>query len=166
MALNVAIYLELFNIDYPSLHSVCLSANYIIANKEWLRLLLSQIFHADDFHLYYNMVSFSIKGRTLERRFGPVYFLCLLFIFTISCSLTLVGLETIAANFLGNSLLLDRCAVGFSGVIFALKVLTTHYLPSGTNYLFGTIPITSKYIYWVELIIISLVTPNASFAGM
>jgi len=53
----------------------------------------------------------------------------------------------------------------FIGVLFALKVLTTHHLPSGTVYLFNTIPVPSKYAYWVELVSISLMTPNVSFAG-
>ena len=38
-------------------------------------------------------------------------------------------------------------------------------MPSGTIYEFGAIPVPSKYAYWAELIAISLVTPNASFAG-
>jgi rhomboid domain-containing protein 1 len=53
----------------------------------------------------------------------------------------------------------------FTGVIFALKVLTTHYSPPGLHYALGFIPVPSKYIYWVELGIIQLIYPNASFTG-
>lgn len=53
----------------------------------------------------------------------------------------------------------------FSGVIFALKVLTTHYTPAGTHYALGFIPVPSKYIYWAELGLIQLIYPNASFTG-
>ena len=53
----------------------------------------------------------------------------------------------------------------FAGVIFALKVLTTHYSPSGLHYALGFIPVPSKYIYWVELGLIQLIYPNASFTG-
>ena len=51
-----------------------------------------------------------------------------------------------------------------SGVIFALKVLTTHYDRSGQHYFMGT-PIGSKYIVWAELLYIQMISPNASFVG-
>lgn len=183
--LNVIVYLDLVEyFYYPSMMSVCLSASSILYKRQWLRLLLSPFYHGDDFHLYYNMSSFSIKGRTLEKRFGSGYFLFLLIVFTISCGLVYVGIEYAAYTLLSssryssstsifdsflnhrNDAYLDACAIGFSGVIFALKVLTTHYLPSGTVYaLNGTIPMPSKYVYWIELITISLISPNVSFAG-
>ncbi len=50
------------------------------------------------------------------------------------------------------------------GVIFALKVLTTHYDMSQVSHLMG-IPIGSKYAVWAELILIQLISPNASFVG-
>ncbi len=56
--------------------------------------------------------------------------------------------------------------MNFLGVIFALKVLTTHNLPNGTVYMFNTIPIPSKYAYWAELVAIQLLTPNVSFIGI
>ena len=148
-----------------SLEYVCISAYGIIHSKQWIRLVLSQFFHADDWHLYYNMSSFAVKGRSLEQRHGSVYFLALIALFSVSCSCVLVALELLASRALDETKYLHTCAVGFSAVIFALKVLTTHDLPAGTNYIFGTIPVPSKYIYWVELVIISFVTPNASFAG-
>lgn len=166
IALNVIVYLELFELDFPSLGNVCLSANQILEYKDWKRLILSPFFHGDDWHLYYNMISFSIKGRSLERRYGSFYFFVLLAIFTVSCSLTYVGLEFLGFKLFDKYAHLDSCAVGFSGVIFALKVLTTHHLPSGTVYLGETIPIPSKYAYWGELVLISMLTPNASFAGI
>ena len=149
----------------PSLNTVCLSAYGIIYSKQWIRLLLSPFFHADDWHLYYNMSSFGVKGRSLERRFGSVYFFCLVALFSVSCGGVLVGLEFLASRILGETIHLHTCAVGFSAVIFALKVLTTHYLPTGTDYMFDTVPVPNKYIYWIELIVVSIMIPNASFAG-
>lgn len=51
-------------------------------------------------------------------------------------------------------------------MIFALKVLTTHNLPGGTVHFLNFLPIPSKYAYWVELITISIMVPNVSFAGI
>jgi rhomboid domain-containing protein 1 len=79
----------------------------------------------------------------------------------------LVILGQLAASVLDNPEYLFTCAVGFSAVIFALKVITTHYTPTyGSNsFLGGFIPISTKYIVWVELIVIQLITPNVSFLG-
>jgi rhomboid domain-containing protein 1 len=166
IALNILVYLELFHFRLPSLASICISANSIIKNRQWLKLILSSIFHVDDWHLYYNMISFSFKGRTLEKRYGSRYFLIILGLFTIMTSLFYVGIELVAYNLFNDYNYLNNCAVGFSGVIFALKVLTTYYLPGGTVYLLEVFPLPSKYAYWCELIAISLVTQNASFAGL
>lgn len=50
------------------------------------------------------------------------------------------------------------------GVIFALKVLTTHYErnPYTSVYRFS---MPSKYAVWAELLIIHFLVPNASFIG-
>jgi rhomboid domain-containing protein 1 len=165
IVLQTLIYLG-FILPNLSLDTVCVSAYSVYYSKQWIRLLLSQFFHADDFHLYYNMTSFALKGRSLERRYGSFYFFLLVALFSISCSSMLIALEMIASYVFNDAHHLHTCAVGFSSVIFALKVLTTHNLPQGVNYLFDTIPVPSKYFYLAELIVISVMVPNASFAGI
>lgn len=145
-------------------HNVCLSAESILRRKSYSRLFLSAIEHTDDIHLYYNMVSFLFKGRTLEQRFGSVKFFILLVIFTLAESLTYVGLAVAAAEYYESYSYMRQCAIGFSGVIFALKVLTTHYERSYySNVLFFTVP--SKYAVWAELIVIHILVPHSSFIG-
>lgn len=51
-----------------------------------------------------------------------------------------------------------------SGVIFALKVLTTHEEPNMRAMVVG-IQIPGKYAAWVELILIHMLVPNSSFMG-
>ena len=51
------------------------------------------------------------------------------------------------------------------GVIFALKVITTHMLPPGTQHVLGFIPVNSRLACWVELVVIQLLVPRASFLG-
>ena len=50
-------------------------------------------------------------------------------------------------------------------MIFALKVLTTHYWPQNEDFFIMNVSINPKYIVWVELIWIQLLTPRASFVG-
>ena len=120
IALNALIYLELFDFDYPSLFSVCLSAHEIIYRKEWLRLVLAPFFHGDDWHLYYNMISLSIKGRSLEKKYGSKYFFVLLVVFTFLFSIVYVGIQY--ALFMSFDIQsLKSCAVGFSGNLIYSK---------------------------------------------
>jgi len=167
--LNVLIYFDIFPLFgfSSNLQSICISTHAVIDQGDYIRILLAPLFHGDDMHLYYNMASFLYKGQQLETLFGSPYFALLLTILTISSSLMLVILGQLASSLFDNPEYLFTCAVGFSAVIFALKVITTHYTPNyGTNsFLGGFIPISTKYIVWVELIVIQLITPNVSFLG-
>lgn len=165
--LQVAIFLEIGDLYrwFPSPGHVCISAFNVWDRKEWYRIILGSLYHAHDFHLYYNMASFLWKGRQLERRCGSVYFGFLLAVFTVLTSIVYVALSIALSEVLDDRSYRMTCAVGFSGVIFALKVLVTHYSPSGTQYAMGIIPVPSKYIFWAELVLIQLITPNASFVG-
>ena len=135
LALNAIIYLEIevLELPYPSLDNVCISAVSIIYHKEWLRLLLSPFFHGDDWHLYYNMISFGLKGRSLEKRYGSGYFAILVAVFSISCGLVLVGLEYISFKLFDRYSDLTACAVGFSGKIRINLKLTKKYNLRGCN---------------------------------
>lgn len=165
--LQVAIFLEVGDLYrwFPSPSHVCISAFNVWDRKEWNRIILGSLYHAHDIHLYYNMASFLWKGRQLERRFGSVYFGFLLVIFTVLTSLVYVAISIVLSEVMDDRSYRMTCAVGFSGVIFALKVLVTHYNPMGTQYAMGFIPVPSKYIFWAELVLIQLITPNVSFVG-
>jgi rhomboid domain-containing protein 1 len=167
--LNVLIYFDIFPLFgfTSNLQSVCVSTHAVLDQGDYMRILLAPLFHGDDMHLYYNMASFLYKGQQLETLFGSRYFALLLTILTISSSLMLVLLGQLVASLFDSPEYLFTCAVGFSGVIFALKVITTHYTPdySSNSFLGGFIPISMKYMVWAELILIQLITPNVSFLG-
>jgi rhomboid domain-containing protein 1 len=51
-----------------------------------------------------------------------------------------------------------------TGVIFALKLITTLENPEGYSYVQG-FRVPTRYTAWAELIAIHLLVPNASFIG-
>ncbi len=127
------------------------------------RLLLSSFIHADDYHLYYNMLSLCYKGVNLERELGSAKFLQLVaFSLVVSHSL-MVLLACLLHGFFDYSATFHSCAVGFSAVLFALKYVWNQKADSTTN-LYG-IYVPTKHAAWAELVLISLITPNASFVG-
>ncbi|XP_052784201.1 rhomboid-related protein 4-like [Mya arenaria] len=164
---QVAIFLGFGDLDrwFGSVRDVCISTHLVVSQRQWSRLLLGTLVHASDMHLYFNMVSLLWKGSMLERKFQSPYFAYMLAVFTFLSSGLLVALNWLMATVFDDYSYNLTCAVGFSGVIFALKVLTVHYSPRGLHYALGFIPVPSRYIYWLELGLIQIIYPNASFTG-
>ena len=147
----------------------------------WARSIVSSVIHADDWHLYYNMLSFCIKGVQLENAYGPEKY-CALILYSIFAShvlavilakvlskLSIIAVINYGIHFDSGY---ESCAVGFSAVIFCLKYIvnfedasiTTMNLPIfGGFHRIPIINVPTKYAAWVELVVISLITPNASF---
>jgi hypothetical protein len=114
-------------------------------------------------HLYYNMLSLAWKGINLEREMGSTRF-AFLFVYSLLFShflavflsyiMFILDIETSSYN---------TCAVGISASLFCLKYIWNQSSSSLTNIYGLSIPL--KYAAWVECIIISIITPNASFVG-
>ncbi|XP_030007018.1 rhomboid-related protein 4-like isoform X2 [Sphaeramia orbicularis] len=160
LGLNAYLYL------FPAapLMKACVSVQQAYWYGDWRRLLLSPLHHADDMHLYFNMVSFLWKGMRLERRLGGAWFLYLLSVFSLLTGLVYLLLEAGLTELMQDQSYSMTCAVGFSGVLFGLKVLSNHYYPGGVTYMMG-IPVSNRYASWVELVLIHVTSPGTSFIG-
>lgn len=160
--LGLNVYLYLFPI--APLMQTCVSVQQAYWFKDWRRLLLSPVHHADDWHLYFNMASFLWKGIRLESRLGGAWFLYLLSVFSVLTGLVYLVLEAGLTELTQDQSYSMSCAVGFSGVLFALKVLNNHYHPGGVTYVMG-LPVSNRYASWAELVLIHITSPGTSFIG-
>ncbi|XP_072546776.1 rhomboid-related protein 4 isoform X2 [Salminus brasiliensis] len=160
--LGLNIYLFLFPVK--PLFQTCVSVQQAYWHGDWYRLLLSPFHHADDWHLYFNMVSFLWKGIKLERRLGGAWFAYLLSVFSLLTGLVYLLLEAGLSHLTDDPSYSMQCAVGFSGVLFGLKVVNNHYNPGGVKYIMG-LPVANRYACWVELILIHFLNPGTSFVG-
>ena len=149
---------------WSGLASVCISADSVLNMYEWKRVLMASIFHADDMHLYYNMISFFSKSRELEPRFGARNYACLLLALSITTNIVYIGINVLLAKYIAYHYMY-HCAVGFSGVIFALKVILSHFTPNVRSNVMGLFQVPIAYASWLELVLISFLVPNASFVG-
>ncbi|CAM9282021.1 unnamed protein product [Scytosiphon promiscuus] len=130
---------------------------------ELRRLLLSPFVHGDDMHLYYNMASFLLKGVSLELTMGTQAFAGLL-AFTLLASQTLMMLAAwVLLEGFGKPSAMNACTVGFSGVLFALKYVLSRRSPGATTVM--GFRVHTRYAAWLELVLISVLVPNASFLG-
>lgn len=110
-------YLDALSVPWEK-WDVCLSGSAILHNKEYKRLILSALEHGDDMHLYYNMASFIVKGRSLEGRYGSKNFGLLLTIITLITSVMYVLISICAAYIFNDNSMMKTCAIGFSGKLF------------------------------------------------
>lgn len=111
LALNVWFFLS----PLKPLQNSCLSVEKCYQQKDWQRLLLSPVHHADDWHLYFNMVSMLWKGMNLERRLGSRWFAYIIITFSLLTGVVYLFLELAVAEFMGEPGFRRNCAVGFSG---------------------------------------------------
>ncbi|XP_043301239.1 rhomboid-related protein 4 isoform X2 [Cervus elaphus] len=160
LALNIWLFLN----PLKPLLSSCLSVEKCYHQKDWQRLLLSPLHHADDWHLYFNMASMLWKGIHLERRLGSRWFAYVIVTFSLLTGVVYLFLEFALAEFLNEPDFKRNCAVGFSGVLFALKVLNNHCCPGGFVNVLG-FPVSNRFACWVELLAIHFISPGTSFAG-
>uniref|UniRef100_A0A8C7EIL5 Rhomboid-related protein 4 n=1 Tax=Neovison vison TaxID=452646 RepID=A0A8C7EIL5_NEOVI len=160
LVLNIWFFLN----PLKPLFESCLSVEKCYQQKDWQRLLLSPLHHADDWHLYFNMASMLWKGIHLERRLGSRWFAYVIVTFSLLTGVLYLFLEFALAEFLDEPDFRRNCAVGFSGVLFALKVLNNHYCPGGFANILG-FPVPNRLACWAELLAIHFISPGTSFAG-
>lgn len=160
LGLNVYLFL----VPLSPIMQACISVQQAYWHGDWRRLLLSPLHHIDDWHLYCNMASFLWKGIRLERRLGSAWFTYLLAVFSVLTGVGYLLLEAGLSELTQDPSYSMQCAVGFSGVLFGLKVLSNHYHPGGITYIMG-IPVANRYVSWVELVLIHITSPGTSFVG-
>ena len=164
LGLNLLAYFQPGH-NWPSIQQACISVQKAWFQKQWKRVFLAPFFHTSDFHLYFNMASFIWKGISLEKHFGSGYFLYMIAVFSVASNLLYLAINFALAEIFDQWSYMQSCAVGFSGVIFALKVVTTHMQPHGMSYVMGFFPIPMRLACWAELVLISVLFPNVSFVG-
>src|SRR6266576_7016484 len=96
-------------------YEVCINASSILKKKDYRRLFLAVFEHANDMHLYYNMFSYLIKGRYLERKYGSVNFFFLLIFMALASTTLDVALCYLFSMWLKSPYLMNACGIGFSG---------------------------------------------------
>ncbi|XP_077226826.1 rhomboid-like protein 14, mitochondrial [Tasmannia lanceolata] len=160
---NTLIYLRpaFLNNILPALDEVWFNPHLIVKNQDLRRFLLSAFYHMGEPHLVYNMLSLLWKGIQLENSMGSIEFACMVAeLLAMSQGITLV---------LAKGLLLfdyDRAyyseySVGFSGVLFGMKVVLNSLSDNYTS-VHGVI-VPTRHAAWVELILIQLCVPGVSF---
>lgn len=162
---NTLIYLRpaVLHSILPFIDEVWFNPYLIVKYWDLKRFFLSPLYHVGESHLVYNMMSLLWKGIQLETSMGSAKF--------ASMVVSLLGMSQGITLLLAKSLLLfdyekayySQYAVGFSGVLFAMKVVLNSQMDNYTNVHGLLVP--SRYAAWAELILIQMFVPGVSFLG-
>eukprot|EP00252_Welwitschia_mirabilis_P013430 TRINITY_DN29537_c0_g1_i1.p1 TRINITY_DN29537_c0_g1~~TRINITY_DN29537_c0_g1_i1.p1 ORF type:complete len:342 (-),score=41.72 TRINITY_DN29537_c0_g1_i1:50-1075(-) len=166
IAANTLIYLRPgpLNEMLPTLSEACLNPYLVFKNKDFRRLFLSAFYHVDDSHLVYNMLSLLWKGLQLERMMGSTAFASMVaMLLGLSHGILVASAKVLDAFFDYPHAWKSECSIGFSSVLFALKVVLNANSPDYTN-VYGVI-VPAKYAAWAELVLIQMFVPGVSFLG-
>lgn len=148
----------------PTLSEVCLNPYFVVKNRDLKRLWLSALYHVDETHLVYNMISLTWKGIQLENSMGSQNYAAMVAVLLgLSSSLVVASSSFLAFIADSPTSFYSECSVGFSGVLFALKVVLNYNSPTHTN-VYGIL-VPSRYAAWVELLVIQMFVPGTSFLG-
>ena len=117
--INMAIH---FMATHIALGDVCIRPLNVIEYGQYQRLFLHSFFHVDTWHLYYNMASLLWKGLKLERKIGSSRLLIFTLISSVMVSILYILVAVSLTWYNPYDSTYGSCAVGFSGVLFSLKV--------------------------------------------
>lgn len=165
LAANTLIYLRPGSLDslLPTIGEVLFNPYLIVKHRDLKRFFLSAFYHLGESHLVYNMMSLLWKGIQLETSMGSVEF--------ASMVAALLGMSQGITLLLAKSLLFfnyerayySEYAAGFSGVLFAMKVVLNSQSETYTS-VHGLI-VPARHAAWAELILIQMFVPGVSFLG-
>lgn len=144
-------------------YAVCTLPYSVLTN--WLmayRWLLSPFFHVNVIHLIFNTIAL-VHLAQVEVVVGTMYYLHLSFVLMVVISVMNFTISVILGVFISSfSSLLRTCAVGYSGILFAMMVIfvnMSHYHEQRVH-LMGIISVKSQWYPVALLIALQVVTMN------
>jgi len=116
--------------------TICFHTPSIFYEFDVYRIFTAAWFHSGLLHLTFNLMTFLPMGAVLERKFGSLMFAYLIFLLDISThSLAFViALASYYNPVMSYSSFMFECSIGFSGVIFAFIVISSHLNMQGPNH--------------------------------
>lgn len=164
---NTLVYLrkpDVIDALLPTIDQVFFNPYLILKYKDLKRFFLSPFYHLDDSHLVFNMLSLIWKGIQLESSMGSSEFASMIAtLVAMSQGMTLILAKSLSVFFNYEDAYYNEYAAGFSGVLFAMKVVLNSQSDNYTHVQGFRVP--SRFAAWAELIIVQMFTPGVSFLG-
>lgn len=133
--------------------------------SSYYRVYASTLAHGNFPHALLNCLAFVSCAAPLERSVGTVHFAWLFVVFANVGYFLSAALAWAMWFVLGYTRAYASCAIGMSGVVFALIVCETNYNDTRSRSVFGLFEVASAWYPVALLIFIQLMIPGVSFVG-
>ncbi|EKX40448.1 hypothetical protein GUITHDRAFT_75573, partial [Guillardia theta CCMP2712] len=135
-----------------------------IDHRQCYRIVTSAFVHGGFLHLGFNMYNFVFAGGRLEQMMGTVRFVNLIVVWVLVLGILYFVIAFVGALF-QYARFWNECAVGFSGVLFAILTVDSFAAPLGTQFSMFGWQIPARWYPWAMLIFTQVLMPNVSFIG-
>ena len=160
--INILCFLKLDPLTKKLTKYCIFNANQIVQNKDYLRCIVPHFYHINIGHILVNMINFNTISNKLESIYSKRYQIIIL-LSVLLTSFFHVLVSYLFKRFYNYHIFYYQNSLGFSGVIFSLK--TIYYYILNRELLIYNFRIHSRYMVWLDLLIASILLPNASFIG-
>ncbi len=144
-------------------HTLCFSPNRVVSHFELYRISTSPFIHAGFFHILLNMIAWYFLSNQYESRVGSLSSFYNVFVLLLPlCALFHLGVSY-ALDFVFSWHTTYECAVGISGLLFALLVISLEFTESVS--IFGFFDMPAKWYPLALALILQLLSSGLSFLG-
>ncbi|KAJ0982592.1 hypothetical protein J5N97_010847 [Dioscorea zingiberensis] len=162
----LVIYLVCLLLGYDSFYEICFLPSEVISRFQVYRIYTAVFFHGSLLHVVFNMLALVPLGTELERIMGSIRLLYLMFLLATCNAIFHIFIALVLAhNPIRSFFLLNECAIGFSGILFAFIVIETSLSGAQSRSVFGLFNVPSKLYPWILLILFQLLASNVSLLG-
>lgn len=161
----LCIVLFLFRVSQPNLGAVCLLPASVVARLQIYRIATAPFFHGGFFHILFNIIAWMIVARDYEKYSGTLASLYTIFVLLIPLMAVLhCGAAYLIDAIAGTSARLE-CAVGISGVLFALLVINVERSGGTSVSIFGLFNMPTRWYPLALAGVLQLLSPGLSLMG-
>jgi rhomboid domain-containing protein 1 len=149
-------------IGFDNYGSICLAPAY--AFQPW-RLITAHLFHVNILHVSLNLMAFAPLASSQEHARGSSRFAMALASIWTASDIIYMATTFLTSHLLPGISLLSGCAVGLSGIVFALIAIDALEASEPQRSIFGLFSVPTKTYPFALLLFWQLVVPSASLMG-
>lgn len=168
LTLSVAIFCVLVFLLDPSgsnAGSICLYPSRVVTHFEIYRIATAPFFHGGFFHILFNIIAWMFIARDFEKMTGTLAAAYSIFVLLIPLTAIFHCLAAYLVDALSGTNCRNACAIGISGILFALLVVNLESSPGTSVNVCGLFTMPSRWYPWLLALVLQLFSPNLSFLG-
>lgn len=161
----LCVVLFLGQVSRARLGAICLAPDRVVTHFEVYRIFTAPFFHGGFFHILFNTIAWMIIGRDYEKATGTLAAAYSIFVLLIPLIAALHCVAAYLIDALAKTSFRHECAVGISGVLFALLVVNVELTPGPSVNVFGLFSMPKRWYPWALAAILQLLSPGLSLLG-